>query len=107
MSARQIDFAPAIRQTVPRQAKAVPTESVGFNNLGASLQIVVVDTADQLRLRQVQLVIAAVDEDTLGIEKRAHGSIAEHRGMLQTFNKVLWHLFENTGSNKVSASGHA
>jgi len=63
--------------------------------------------ADQFRLRQVELVIAAVDEDALGIEKRPHGSIAEHRRLLQAFNKVLRHLFENTRSREVLASGSA
>src|ERR1700682_2481460 len=104
MSARQIDFAHAIRQAVPRQAKAVPAESIGFDNLGAGLQIIVVDAADQLRLRQVQLVIAAVDEDPLGIEKRSHSSIAEHGRKLQTFNEVLGHLLENTRRWKIIES---
>ena len=106
-NARHIDVAHAVHQAVPRQAKAVRAESVGFDDLGARLQIIVVDVADQLRLRQVQLVIAAVDEDALGIEQRPHGSIAEHRRLLQTFQKILRHLLEDTRSRRVSASWKA
>src|ERR1035441_1889281 len=61
------------------------------------------DAADQLRLRKVKLVIAAVDEDALGIKERSHSSVAEHRRMLQTFNKVQRHLLENTRRSEVSA----
>jgi hypothetical protein len=104
VSAGQIDVAHAIGQAVPRQAKAVRAESIGFDNLGAGLQVIVVHGADQLRLRQVQLVIAAVDENALGIEKRPHGSVTEHGRLLQTFNKVLWHLLENTRSSGIIES---
>ena len=76
-------------------------KSVGFDDLRARLQIVVVDRANQLRLRKVQLVIAAVDENPLGIEQRPHGPIAEHRRLFQTFNQVLRHLFENTRSGEL------
>src|ERR1039458_1862506 len=89
---------------MPRQAKAVRPEGIGLDNLSARLQIIVVDGADQLRLRQVQFVIAAVNEDAFGIEKRPHGSVAEHGRMLQTFNKVLCHLLEDTRRSEVSAS---
>ena len=78
----QIDIADAIGQAVPRQTEAVCAEGVGFDDLSAGLQIVVVDGADELRLRQVQLVVAAVDEDAPGIEKRPHGSITEHGSLL-------------------------
>ena len=63
-----------------------------------------VDGADQLGLRQVEFVIAAVDEDALGVKKRAHGSVAEHGRLLQAFDKVLRHLIENTRWDEVFAS---
>ena len=34
------------------------------------------DPADQVRLREVELVVAAVDENALGIQQCAHGAIA-------------------------------
>ena len=40
------------------------TKSIGFNNLRARLQILVMQIADQVGLREVQLVIAAIDEDS-------------------------------------------
>src|SRR6266446_2111669 len=53
-------FASTFRQAMPRQAEAVRAESIGFDNLGAGLHIIVVDASDQLRVRQVQLITAAV-----------------------------------------------
>ena len=46
VNARHINVAHAIRQGVPRQAKAVRAESIGFDNLGPGLQIIVVDGED-------------------------------------------------------------
>ena len=46
MSARQIDVAHTIRQAVPRQAKAVAAESIGLDNLGAGLEIIMMNAAD-------------------------------------------------------------
>ena len=56
-----------------------------------------VNAANQLRLRQVQLVIAPVDKNAFGVEKRPHGSVAKHGRLFQPFLKVSSHLLENTG----------
>ncbi len=61
-----------------REAKPVGTKGVGLKNLGAGLKVVLVNGEDQVGIRQVQLVIAAVDEDTARIKDRAHGAISEH-----------------------------
>ena len=34
------------------------------------------DVADEIGLRDVQFVVAAVDEDTLGVQQCAHGAVA-------------------------------
>ena len=101
VSAGDVDVAYMAGQTVAGQAKAVGTEGIGFNDLGAGLQIVVVHASDQVGLGNVQLVIATVDENALGVEEGTHGSIAEHRPLLQTFAKVLRHLQENTGRRRL------
>src|ERR1017187_4002403 len=89
VSTGQVDVTDAVRNAVARQAEAVRAESIGLDNLGARLQ----------------LVVAAVDEDAFGIEKRPHGSIAEDGEMLETFDKILRHLLENTRRGEVYASG--
>ena len=61
-----------------RKAKSIGTKGVGLKNLGAGLEVVLVNGEDQVGVRQVQLVITAVDENTARIEDRAHGAISEH-----------------------------
>ena len=38
---------------------------------------------DQIRLRHVQRVEALVDEDTLGVEHRAHGAVADEHPLVE------------------------
>ena len=66
---------------MPRQAKRIRPKSIGFNNVRASLQIVMMQVADQVRLREVQLVIAAVDENPFGVQQRAHSAVAQDRAI--------------------------
>ena len=87
-----INVADMAGQAVARQAKAVGAEGVSFNDLGARLQIVVMHGANEFRLGNVQLVIAPVDENALGVEQGSHGPVAEHWPLLQAFTKVLRHL---------------
>src|SRR5216683_4020953 len=76
--AGHVDLTHLILQTVHLETKRVSAEGVGFDHLGTRLQILRMDLAYQLRLRQVQLVIAAVDEDAPRIQHRAHRAIAQH-----------------------------
>src|SRR5579872_5831635 len=81
---------------MPGQARGVGSESVGFNNFRSCLQILVMDLPDHVRLRAVQLVITSVDEYALGVQKRAHGAVAQHRSLLQPGKKLRGHVEENT-----------
>src|ERR1041385_5962005 len=83
---------------MPFQAKAVCSKSIGFNNLSASVEVVVVKLPDQFRLRQVQLVIATVDKNPFGVEQRARGAVAQNGCLFQLLQEVSGHLYENTGS---------
>ena len=56
-------------------------ESIGFNDLRTGLQILMMQVADEVRLRQVQLVIAAIDEDALGIKQRPGSAVAQDGGL--------------------------
>ena len=68
------------------------------------LKILVVYGANQLGLRNVELVITAVDENAFGVEQCSHGSVAKHGATQQAFPKVLTHLHENTGRWRLVAS---
>ena len=58
--------------------------------------IFVMNIADQVRLRQVELVIAAVDENTFGVEQRPHGAITQDGGLLDAGKQIVSHYLENT-----------
>ena len=59
-----------------RQTKRIGAEGVCFNNLRSGVEVFLVDVADEIRLHDVQFVVAAVDEDPLGVQQSAHGAIA-------------------------------
>ena len=81
-SAHAVDVSQTIQTSVLSQAKRIGAKSVCLYDLCPGLEIVVMDVADQVRLREVQLVVTTVDEDALGIQKRAHGAVAKHRTTL-------------------------
>ena len=88
-------------KAVPRQPEAVGAEGVGFKNLGAGLQILLVDGENQAGVGEVQLVVAAVDEDAARVEHGAHGAVGEHgtvgkdvgkQGILLSCYRMLAHV---------------
>ncbi len=74
-----VDGAGLVLQPETLQTEPVRPEGVGFDDFGASLQILFVHGADQLRLGQVQLVEALVEEDAPPIERGSHGPVTEDR----------------------------
>ena len=77
--AGRVDLGHFSRQAMPGQPEAVSAKGVGFKQLGASLQILLVNGKDQVGVRKIQLVIAAIDEDAAGVENGSHGAIGEDR----------------------------
>src|SRR5437868_1225543 len=49
------------------------------------------DSTNQVGLRAVKLVVASVDENPFGVQKGAHGTVAQDRAPLQAFYKVSRH----------------
>ena len=80
----KVDLPDPIFHAMACQAKGIPTESIGFNNLRTCLQVFMMEFTNQVRLRDVQFVIATIDEDSLGVEQGPGGAIAQDRGLLQT-----------------------
>jgi hypothetical protein len=68
---------------VAGQPKRVAAESISFNNLGTGIHVFLVDTANQVWLGEIQLVITLVDEHAFGIEQRAHCTVAKYGALLQ------------------------
>jgi len=70
-------------------------QGVSFNDFCAGLQVVVVYPADQFRLRDVQFVVALIDEIP---SSKAMSPSRRHRGRAtySAVDKISCHLFENT-----------
>ncbi len=71
-----------IHTSMFRQAKRIRAKGVCFNDVCPGMQVFLMYAADEVGLRDVQFVIAAVDENTLGIQQCTHGAIAQHSAFL-------------------------
>src|SRR6266576_2230275 len=77
LGSRAIDLFRLVREAVAVQLQRIGAEGVGLENLGAGAYVLRVHLLHQPRLLEVQLVVADVQEEALGIQHRAHGAI-EH-----------------------------
>ena len=93
-----VNLGQLVNTAVFRQPKRIGAEGVCFYDLGTGLKIFQVDAPDQVGLRQVQLVVTTVNEDSFGQQKCPHGAIAEDGSFLQSSYQVGRHyaLWENT-----------
>ena len=73
-----VDFGHFSGQSMAGQPEAVGAEGVGFEDLGAGLEVLLVDGENQAGIGEIRLVVAAVDKDAAGVEDGAHGAIGEH-----------------------------
>ncbi len=81
--ARFIDRAEFFGMPERREALAICAEGVGFEDLGAGFNVFLVDFANQGRERQVQFVVAAINENAFGVERRAHGAVGDEDAVSQ------------------------
>src|SRR4029453_346862 len=77
LRAGHVDRPDLISQAEAAQLHAVRAEGVGFDDAGAGLQILAVHVHDQLGLRLIERLEAAIDEDALRVQHGAHGAIAD------------------------------
>ena len=82
-----VNRANLVLQTIPLQPESIRAKSIRLNQLRARLQILRVHPTHHLRLRQVQLIKAAIDEHTARIQHRAHGPVAQHRIAAAAFGR--------------------
>jgi hypothetical protein len=66
-------------EPVGPELEPVGAERVGLDDVGAGLEVLVVDLADEAGVREVELVEAAVQEDPARVEHRAHGPVEHER----------------------------
>ena len=70
---------------------AVRAKSVGFENLRSGPQILLMHLSHQRRAAEIELVKAAVEEDTLGVELCTHGAVAYDDSVIQVLQKRFQH----------------
>jgi hypothetical protein len=80
-----VDGAKLFGESVSRQPRPVGAEGVRFQNLGASLDVVQMDVLNQRGLRQIQLIVGTIDEDSLGVQDGPHGAVGHHRAAGELF----------------------
>jgi len=80
----EVDLRQPVDAAVFRQAKRIRSEGVSFNDVSASLQVFQVYPPDQVRLGQIQLVIAAVNEYALGEQEGSHRAVTKYGAFLKS-----------------------
>jgi len=63
-----------------------------------------VNAANEVGLGEVQLVVAPVDEHTLGVQQRAHGAVAKYGRCRQSLSKITGHIVEDTAGKLAAHS---
>ncbi len=92
LHARAVDLCQPLMATMPRQSNRVGPEGIGLQDLRAVRHVVRMNGRDQFRLRHVELVVAAIDENAFGIEQRSHGPVAQDGTLRQPLQKRFLHL---------------
>ena len=65
------------------QRHPVGAEGVGRQHVGAGVAVVGVDLANELRVREAQLVERAVGEDVVPVDFGAHGPVEDQHAVVQ------------------------
>jgi len=78
-----------VGQTERAKLDAIGAERIGFDDVRAGAHIFLVHAHHEIRLRRVQRIEALVDEDTLRVEHRAHGAVANEHTLFEASMKGL------------------
>ncbi len=84
-----VDILQLLGHAESRQAHAVGAEGVGLQDLRASLDVVLMDAAHQVRRRQIQLIEGTVEEHAPGVEHGTHGAIGHQHAARQLVTEFL------------------
>src|SRR5262249_41602236 len=83
-----VDLSRLLCEAMLHQFCSIRTEGVGFNDVDSGFHVVGMHFADEMRLRQVQLIEAPADEDAFGVEHRAHSAITDEDAGIKLIQKV-------------------
>ena len=86
------------------ELEAVGAERVGLDDVGARVDVLAVHVGDEVRLREVQLVEAAIEEDAPRVEHRAHRAVADEHAPIELGQKPL-HQRDGCGSANPARDG--
>jgi len=73
---------------------AIGAERIGFEHVSTGTHIFRVHAGDQARLREVQFIEAAIEEDALGVQQGAHRAVADEHAFGQSFEEGAAHFNE-------------
>ncbi len=86
-------------ETERRQLDAVRPERVRLDHVGAGAHVGLMEVGDEVGLREVQLVEAAIEEDALGIEHRPRRTVGDQHALVERFEE--W--FQRRPATRTSA----
>jgi len=87
-----VDLRDFAGEPVAAQAKAICAEGVGFQDLRAGLEVLLVDGEDEAGIGEIELVVAAVDEDAAGVKHGAHCAVGEDGAVGEDFSELAHSL---------------
>jgi len=87
--ASDVDLGELVLEPERSELDAVGTEGIGLEDGGARLHVVAMHRADPSRVREVERVETAVDEDALIVENRAHRPVADEDAFVERLEKRL------------------
>src|SRR5262249_14822737 len=105
LRAADVDLPQFVLDPEPLQLHPVRAVGVRLHDLRAGPDVLAMDVEDDLRIADVQLVVALVDEDALGIEHRPRRPIEEvdvfvSNGANEILHKQKPHAFTTWGLSK-------
>ncbi len=84
-----VDALDEVRETMGPQLHAIGTVGVGLDEINANINILTVHRLNQCRIREIELVVAAIEKNALAIEHRSHGTVTDDRTIPETCQQFL------------------
>src|SRR5262249_52733652 len=84
-----IDLAHLLLEAVGAELAAVRPEGGRLQEAGARGDVLLVDAAHEARVRDVELVEAAVEEDAARVQHRAHGAVGHDNALADALEEGL------------------
>ena len=76
-------------ETMGHQLCPIRSERIGFDDVSAGVDVIEMNLADKLRVRNIQFIEAAADEHAFAVEHRPHRPITHEDMIFQPRQEVL------------------